>query len=196
MPFFLFFIKKYMLSNKKGFTPLEISKYSSAKTNFPKSENYGRRKFNNNKFLTGFTLIELLVVIAIIGLLATIVLVSLNSARQKSRDARRATEIKQISTALEMYFVDRTPGAYPTAAAGTSIPASVKTALASYMAIVPDDPQGAARGYGWLNNTADSSNFCVYVQNEANVNYIVASRAGTGLRNAVPATLATCVRNL
>lgn len=52
----------------------------------------------------GFTLIELLVVIAIIGLLSTIVLVSLNRARAKSRDAKRKTDLKQIEIALEMYW--------------------------------------------------------------------------------------------
>lgn len=52
----------------------------------------------------GFTLIELLVVIAIIGLLASIVLVSLNTARQKARDARRLSDIRQILLALEMYY--------------------------------------------------------------------------------------------
>lgn len=54
----------------------------------------------------GFTLIELLVVISIIGLLATVVLVSLNSARAKARDARRLADMKTIITALEMYYSD------------------------------------------------------------------------------------------
>ncbi|MFC1751632.1 type II secretion system protein [Patescibacteria group bacterium] len=52
----------------------------------------------------GFTLIELLVVIAIIGILASVVLASLNSARLKSRDARRVSDIKQLQLALELYF--------------------------------------------------------------------------------------------
>jgi len=54
----------------------------------------------------GFTLIELLVVIAVIGLLSTIVMVSLNSARAKARDARRKEDLKSIRTALEMYYND------------------------------------------------------------------------------------------
>ena len=49
-------------------------------------------------------MIELLVVIAIIGMLAAIVLVSLNSTRSKARDARRKMDLKQIQTALEMYY--------------------------------------------------------------------------------------------
>jgi general secretion pathway protein G len=60
----------------------------------------------------GFTLIELLVVIAIIALLSTLSVVALNSARVKSRDARRLSDIKQIRTALEMFF-DNTQ-LYPT----------------------------------------------------------------------------------
>ncbi len=59
----------------------------------------------------GFTLIELLVVIAIIGLLATIVLVSLNTARGKARDVKRMADLKQIQLALEMYYDDN--NAYP-----------------------------------------------------------------------------------
>jgi len=59
----------------------------------------------------GFTLIELLVVIAVIGILAGVILASLNSARGKARDARRKSDIRQIVTALEMYYSNT--GAYP-----------------------------------------------------------------------------------
>lgn len=60
---------------------------------------------------SGFTLIELLVVVAIIGILASIVLVSLNGARMKARDARRISDLKAIQTALELYAT--THGKYP-----------------------------------------------------------------------------------
>ena len=71
---------------------------------------------NTNK--KGFTLIELLVVIAIIGLLATLSVVALNNARAKSRDAKRVADIKQIQTALELYYNDM--NLYPTSTMMTS----------------------------------------------------------------------------
>lgn len=51
----------------------------------------------------GFTLIELLVVISIIGILSTLAVVSLNTSRAKARDARRVSDLKAVSTALEVY---------------------------------------------------------------------------------------------
>ncbi|HEY9481219.1 MAG TPA: prepilin-type N-terminal cleavage/methylation domain-containing protein [Candidatus Paceibacterota bacterium] len=59
----------------------------------------------------GFTLIELLVVIAIIGLLSSIVLASLNTARIKSRDAARLSALRQVQIALEYYYDKH--GRYP-----------------------------------------------------------------------------------
>lgn len=60
-------------------------------------------KFRRTK---GFTLIELLVVIAIIGIISAIVLVSLSSARARARDAQRLSDMRQIYTALMMYYND------------------------------------------------------------------------------------------
>lgn len=52
-----------------------------------------------------FTLIELLVVIAIIGILATTVLASLSDARAAARDTERLSDMRQIRTALELFYL-------------------------------------------------------------------------------------------
>jgi len=82
-----------------------------------------------------FTLVELLVVIAIIGLLATLSVLSLNNARAKARDAKRVADVKQMMTALELYFNDNqqytsslVPGGQ--IASGTTV----------YMNVVPTPP--------------------------------------------------------
>ncbi len=101
----------------------------------------------------GFTLIELLVVIAIIGILAALAAIALGSARAKARDARRVSDIRQIQTALEMYFLD--VGTYP----ATPTPTVIEyTCLSSgggwsstcsgttYMARAPSNPTPRADG--------------------------------------------------
>ncbi len=77
-----------------------------------------KRGFTRTNFarqnLRGFTLIELLVVIAIIGLLSSVVFASLNTAREKGRDARRIQDLNQIRTALNLWAADH-GGNYPVA---------------------------------------------------------------------------------
>ncbi len=59
---------------------------------------------NKNTLQRGFTLIELLVVVAIIGILSSIVLVSLNSARQKGRDASAKGSVSSMRAAAEIMY--------------------------------------------------------------------------------------------
>jgi prepilin-type N-terminal cleavage/methylation domain-containing protein len=122
----------------------------------------------------GFTLIELLVVIAIIGILASIVLVSLNSAKQKARDARRISDVKNIQIALEEYYNDN-----------LKYPANIYTGALSptYMATIPYDPssgtvcttgvQSSCYAYAALNVSSGSAN--------CNVNFAVKYHIGAAL---------------
>jgi len=56
------------------------------------------------KIQKGFTLIELLVVISIIGVLSSVVMVSLNDVKKKARDTVRMNDMRQIQKALEVYY--------------------------------------------------------------------------------------------
>lgn len=90
-----------------------------------------------NKKQKGFTLIELLVVIAIIGLLSTLSILALNQARARARDAKRISDVKQIQTALELYYND--VGDYP--ADGAIVAgAAISSSNGTYLAAIPSPP--------------------------------------------------------
>lgn len=104
-----------------------------------------KQLFQRSSKQRGFTLIELLVVIAIIGLLSTLAVVALNNARLKSRDAKRISDVKQIQTALELYYNDA--NAYP-----ATIASPIASGGVTYMAIVPTNPSPTNDGACLANN--------------------------------------------
>ena len=119
----------------------------------------------------GFTLIELLVVIAIIGLLSTLAVVSLNNARQRSRDAKRLSDVKQMQTALELFYSEN--GSYPlsdSASAGNILIADDRndggtgTVFSSLLATVPIAPT-PADGSGATACTVTTNKYVYKAQN-------------------------------
>ncbi len=128
---------------------------------------------------TGFTLIELLVVIAIIGILASIILVSLNSARSKSRDAARMETVHQIQNALELYYSDY--GAYPTVAVPSDLSSSLTPFLSpKYISSVTYDMTNIS-GPTYYSPANPPDSYLIYVSTERSwgVN-IYGCRTGVG----------------
>ena len=68
----------------------------------------------------GFTLIELLVVVSIISLLSSVIFASLNTARAKARDAKRITDLRNLSTVLNLYY-DKHGNMPPNLVPGTQV---------------------------------------------------------------------------
>jgi prepilin-type N-terminal cleavage/methylation domain-containing protein len=73
----------------------------------------------------GFTLIELLVVIAIIGILSSVVLASLNTARNKGADAALKANLTNIRAQAELVYDDASPNSYDGVCANTQVATAI-----------------------------------------------------------------------
>lgn len=114
----------------------------------------------------GFTLVELLVVVSLVGILATLVLANLNSARQRGRDAQRKSDLKNIATALRLYYNDY--GTYPNSSSGKIMGCGVNgntecswggaftAGSNTYMSVLPNDPLS---GQDYRYTYSDSENY-------------------------------------
>lgn len=134
-------------------------------------------------FTKGFTLIELLVVIAIIGILSSVVLASLNTAKSKGNDAKRASDLRAIQTALELYAV--TNNKYPVTVSWSSRCAAfseqgggnvIPGLIPTYLPKFPDDPQ--------MNAAAST---CCYVYSSNGSDYkLLDHSCGTANYKSIP----------
>jgi type II secretory pathway pseudopilin PulG len=132
--------------------------------------------------------------------LASIVLVSLSGAREKARDAKRESDIRQISLAMEMYYDEYTQ--YPeitVATDGTRI-TNASTPTPNYLDPWPTDPGGgsdpcnnsSSAPYCGFNNNGAQNEYCVFavLESPSGDNIFAASEKGTSERATV--TAATC----
>jgi prepilin-type N-terminal cleavage/methylation domain-containing protein len=137
----------------------------------------------------GFTLIELLMVIAIIGVLAAIVLINLTQSREGSRDARRLADIKQITTALEIYFTDNSGYPGPSTPSDTGpTPDDGDPDWSTYLAvwpqapIPPDNPEG-------VTDCDNTNNEYTYTQIGGGNDYEIVFCLGSTVNNYGPGEL-------
>ncbi|HKB88778.1 MAG TPA: prepilin-type N-terminal cleavage/methylation domain-containing protein [Patescibacteria group bacterium] len=138
-----------------------------------------------NKTVQAFTLIEMLVVISIIGILATLVAANLNSARSRARDAERKSDLKNISTALRIYYNDESR--YPASDNSNKIKACDPGGVSActwggewnigttvYMQTLPQDPLSPTQDYRYVQDSSDTDSYTLdaCLENQSDTNAI------------------------
>ncbi len=127
----------------------------------------------NFKDNSGFTLIELLVVIAIIGLLATVIMTSLNFTGKKARDTRRIKDAQAIYKAVQLFYDNNDH--FPCYESGDPTYVYIRESstvdnncllrdLEPYLKQVPYDPGGAHANYSPYEYQRDSHAQAFYIE--------------------------------
>ena len=128
-----------------------------------KSKIQNKFQIPNSKFQKiGFTLIELLVVISIIGILAALIMVNFNAARERARDVQRKSDLDQIKKALRMYYNDNNQYPIGPLSWGSSFQSADGNMV--YMKVLPHDPSWKQDGDPDYNYTQTESGqgFCMW----------------------------------
>ena len=147
----------------------------------------------------GFTLLEILLVVGIIALLAGIVIVAINPAKQLAtvRNTERKSDIKQINNALTQYYIDNfryptstpttlteicdtaaLPGPQTTVSCGSLIDLSIL--VPTYLTAIPKDPQGPLTAFLPVANAATNGTGYDVMKTSSNNIGVVAERAELG----------------
>ena len=114
----------------------------------------------------GFTILELLISVAIIAMLSAIILVGISSMRERSRDARRMSDVSEIQKALNLYFTNHnTFPVFPTEITITGDDLfSVALEGERLITAVPSDPIPTFGSYKYQSNSTGTDfylNFCL-----------------------------------
>jgi type IV pilus assembly protein PilA len=137
----------------------------------------------------GFTLIELLVVIGIIAILAGVVIIAINPARQfaQARDTQRTSNVRAILDAIGQRMADN-QGVFETGCTAGAVSTTVRTIGSStydiapclvptYIATLPFDPKGAASGYSYTDTTNYNTGYTVVRNSSTNRITVAAPQA-------------------
>ena len=156
----------------------------------------GQKLATNRMKTSGFTVLELAIVIIIMTTLSTLIFVSLNATRQNNRNSKRVSDIKEMQTALAMYYRDW--GAYPLTGLVTA-GVNFASGTVTYLSPWPSNPTPRTDGtcpsddYNYT-AVADATNpgasytirFCLSA---------ATADIGPGTNYAIPDDIITCVPN-
>ena len=139
----------------------------------------------SKSFKRGFTLIELLVVIAIIGILSSVVLASLNTARGKGADAAARSDVDNMRAQFEIYY-DGNGQSYATACTNATISAALTNAATTEgLTYVPATP---ATNIGCIAAAGSWTAWVQLAKGLGGANYYCADNTGASYVKTVAAT--------